>query len=72
VYRTGLKDNVRAEAALESWYGKVPQDLPNAVRYTDALLARFGDRARARQVVDAWTKKNPRDSTGAALLRRTI
>ncbi|MCX6840809.1 MAG: DUF2723 domain-containing protein [candidate division WOR-3 bacterium] len=72
MYRTGLKDNARAEAALESWYGKVAQDWPNTVRYIDALLSRFGDKARARQVLDAWAKKNPKDSAEAAALRRTI
>ena len=72
MYRTGLKDNARAEAALESWYGKVAQDWPNTARYIDALLSRFGDRTRARQVLDAWMKKNPKDSAEAAALRRTI
>jgi hypothetical protein len=72
MYRTGLKDNARAEAALDSWYGKVAQDWPNTTRYVNGLLSMFGDRTRARLVLDAWTKKNPKDSAAAAALRRTI
>ena len=72
MYRTGLKDNAKAEAALETWYGKVAQDWPSTARYIDALLTRFGDRARARLVLDAWMKKNPKDTAEAAALRRTI
>jgi tetratricopeptide (TPR) repeat protein len=72
LYRTGFKDNARAEAALESWYAKVSPDWPNTARYIDGLLTQFGDRARARQVLDGWMRKNPRDSAPAAALRRTI
>ena len=72
LYRIGLKDNVRAEAALDSWYGKSAPDWPNTSRYVDGLLSRFGDRTRARQVLDAWAKKNPKDSAKASALRRTI
>jgi hypothetical protein len=72
LYRTGFRDNARAEAALDSWYGKVNQDWPNTTHYIDGLLSRFGDRTRARQVLDAWAKKNPTDSAKAAALRRTI
>jgi tetratricopeptide (TPR) repeat protein len=71
LYRTGFRDHTRAEAALETWYGKVTPDWPNTSRYIEGLVSRFGDRARARQVLDAWIKKNPKDSA-AATLRRTI
>jgi hypothetical protein len=72
MYRTGLKDNARAEAALDSWYGRVAQDWPNTARYVEGLLTRFGDRVRARQVLETWKKKNPRDSAEAGALLRTI
>ncbi len=72
MYRTGLKDNAKAEAALESWYARVVPDWPNTARYIDALLTRFNDRPRARLVLDAWMKKNPKDTAEAAALRRTI
>jgi hypothetical protein len=72
LYRTGFKDNARAEAALESWYNGVGQDWPNTSRYVEGLVTRFNDRARARQVLEAWKKKNPNDSAEAVALSRTI
>jgi hypothetical protein len=72
LYRTGFKDNTRAEAALEQWYGKVEQNWPNTERYVEGLVTQFNDRARARQVLDAWIKKNPKSAAQAAALRGTI
>jgi hypothetical protein len=72
LYRTAFKDRARAEAALESWYGMVPRNWENTVRYVDGLVSRFADRTRALQVLDTWTSKNPGDSAKAAAFRRTL
>ncbi|HTW93101.1 MAG TPA: DUF2723 domain-containing protein [bacterium] len=72
LYRIGFKDNVRAEAALDSWYSKTTPDWPSTSRYIQALLGNFADRPRARQVLDAWLKKNPKDTSQASALRKTI
>jgi hypothetical protein len=72
MYRTGLGDNVRAKAALDSWYGTTNQDWPNTSRYVGGLAGTFGDRARAREVLDAWMRRNPKDSAKASALRKTI
>jgi tetratricopeptide (TPR) repeat protein len=72
MYRTGLGDNVRAEAALDSWYGTTSQDWPSTSHYVEQLVSAFGDRARARQTLNTWMRNNPLDSARASALRRTL